>query len=375
MTTCRLCRKSETELVIDFGKQPISKSTRSDLYPVELMKCKGCGFLQLDKCIDSKTLYSDHQTNFSSWKNQPHIPRLLEIIDKLPGIKGTDHVLEIGSNDGSFLNELANRKFRYLTGIDPCEPKFENKRIKYHREYFNASVAMMLEKSDLIIARHILEHIEDLHNFGIALRSICKIGTYLLIEVPDFSFFLQTGDYSGVWEEHVNYFTIFTLKRYLSQFGIEIIYTQGFDYSGRSLLAVCRYTSCGICEEKDGIFNVITYQNNWLQYCIRLHKRLSKIDKDIVLYGAGCRGISLINYTKTARYFSFVVDDQPEKQNKTLPVSRLSVFSSESMYDGMTNTCLLAVNTENEQTVVDKHKRFSGQIFSLLHPSKMLLNI
>lgn len=375
MTICRLCKESETELVINFGRHPISRFTSSEVYPIELMWCKNCGFLQLDKYIAPEVLYSNQQINLSSWKNQPQLPRILQIIRNLKTIDCHSRVLEVGSNDGSFLNELAQIKFRHLYGIDPCNPIFKSDRIKYYQEFFNLHFVQNFDKFDLIIARHVLEHIENLQDFGKALKHLCRLGTYVLIEVPDFGFHMQYSDYSGVWEEHTNYFTLLTLKQYLSQFGIEIVFTERFAYSGQSLLAVCRYNNCDISKEKDALYSIAAYQNNWLPYCKRLHSRLSKLKEGIVLYGAGCRGISLINYTNIAKYLSFVVDDQPEKQGRVLPASGLSVFPSETMYDGQVNTCLLAVNTENEQSVLERHKKFNGQIFSLLHPSKMILGI
>lgn len=375
---CRLCGQREVDEVIDFGKHSITKyllnksDQKFDTYPIVLSFCQQCSFLQLQDCIPSEILYGQ-QVNLSSWKNQPHIPQILDIIANLSGITHHSKILEIGCNDGSFLRELQRMGYKNLTGIDPGATDSDN-GTQYHQKFFTDSMGEIDREYDLVILRHVLEHIEKLADFGDCLRVISKEGTYLLIEVPDFDWFLKLSDYSGVWEEHVNYFTDYTLARFLKRFGIKVLRTTRFNYSGQSLFAVCMFTG----EQKFDTsqytnYQIKGYRNNWPQYRRRLRSALEDCKKDICIYGAGCRAASLINYTGISDLISFVVDDQIEKQGKFLPGSRLSIKKPGYLYNS--KTCLLAVNAENEEKVLNNHSHFVGEFHSILPLSRRILSI
>lgn len=375
MMSCRMCQKNNLELVIDFGKHPITKfllekqDDKYDTYPIILMYCTNCGHMQLRDAIPVAKLYGQ-PVNLSSWKNQPHIPYIVKLIKKL-SIGKKNRILEIGSNDCSFLRTLQDEGYRKLTGVDPGSIPCDD--ILIYNQYFSSSLAKKeLNNYQLVICRHVLEHVDNILDFGEALKLISP-NAYIIIEVPDFDFFLQHSDYSGVWEEHIHYFTLYSLTKYLLHFGIEVISSEYCNYSGRSLLVVAKNTGrVGLDINIPNHYKVRAYQNNWPQYKKRLHIALSKLDNLISIYGAGSRGMSLINYTGIAPYLALMVDDQKEKQWKFAPGSGLKICPP-AVLQTATNTCLLAVNAENEDAVVSKLQKcykFTGNVKSILALSK-----
>src|SRR5258708_17883021 len=150
----------------------------------------------------------------SSWKNQPHVPLLANLIDSLPGVHKGMRVLEVGSNDGIFLEELRRHGYQNLLGIEPAmdvQQAASNKGFETLGTYFNptsaAKIADQRGMFDLFIARQVLEHISDLTAFRDAMALILAPNAYVVIEVPHFSHNLRCTDYN-IWEEHVNYFTL-----------------------------------------------------------------------------------------------------------------------------------------------------------------------
>lgn len=365
-----MCQKDSIEEVINFGKHPITKfllekqDDKYDTYPIVLVHCTNCGHIQLRDAIPSNKLYGK-SVNLSSWKNQPHIPRIVQLIKKL-SIGKKNRILEIGSNDCSFLRTLQDEGYKRLTGVDPGSVPCDD--ILVYNHYFSSSLAKReLNNYQLVICRHVLEHIDDILDFGEALKLVSP-NAYILIEVPDFDFFLVHNDYSGVWEEHIQYFTLYSLTKYLLHFGIEIISSEYCNYSGRSLLVIAKNTG----RAKLGIdipnsSKIAGYRSNWLIYKKRLHMALSELEPFVSIYGAGCRAQSLINYTDISRYIHQLIDDQKEKQFKFAPGSRLNIRPPDVLQNE-TSTCLLAVNTENEDGAVEKLRRigFTGTIRSIL---------
>lgn len=374
---CRLCHSTVLQEVIDFGGQPIGRHLLSSvkekylLYPIVLMRCANCSFLQLRDCIDPKLIYT-RNTVPSVWKNQSHLDRIVELILGRDGVSEDSSVLEIGSNDCSFLSKLYNTTpLKKLVGVD-LNIESNSQYIKELKSEFNVAAADFLidryGKFDVVICRHTLEHITDLQEFGDALKRVCHRNTYVFIEVPDFDFNLTLSDYSGIWEEHCNYFTLITLSRYLSRFGFDINYSEKFNYSGQSMLVMAKYTGCHEQVLSDYPDKVSAFQNNWPQYKKRLKVKLASLRKPIALYGCGARGVSLINLANLNIHLDYIIDDQEEKQYKFVPGTKLQVESPDRLTDA--NTCLLAVNAENEDRVVSAHPEFKGKWYSILPISK-----
>ncbi|WP_228005580.1 class I SAM-dependent methyltransferase [Leptospira interrogans] len=74
--------------------------------------------MQILDPIDPKILYKNYFT-FSSWKNQPHVPRLVEVMEAICSLEKTEKILEIGCNDGSFIDLLKLRGYKNIYGIEP----------------------------------------------------------------------------------------------------------------------------------------------------------------------------------------------------------------------------------------------------------------
>src|SRR5438093_54758 len=64
-------------------------------------------------------------------------------------------------------------------------------------------IAARRGETDVIIARHILEHAHDLHAFIEAVRALAKPGGYVLFEVPDCTLAFEKQDITTLWEEHI----------------------------------------------------------------------------------------------------------------------------------------------------------------------------
>ena len=92
---CRLCKHDSVSVLIDLGQHPIvhnllqSPNESVDQYPFRLGCCEHCGFLQLIDPIDPDILYKNYFT-ISSWKSQPHVSRLIQVIESLSGINPED---------------------------------------------------------------------------------------------------------------------------------------------------------------------------------------------------------------------------------------------------------------------------------------------
>ena len=121
---CNACNGIEFEEVLNLGKTPIahrflknSSSANEYTHLLAVSICQSCGHIQILNPISPEELYRDYNFCFSDWKPQPHMSNEIDLISKK--IKKDELVLEIGCNDGTFLNEM--KKTNYASGKTPYQ--------------------------------------------------------------------------------------------------------------------------------------------------------------------------------------------------------------------------------------------------------------
>jgi SAM-dependent methyltransferase len=385
MSLCRLCSSPDLEPAFDFGRQPIvhhlldDVSARFDTFPFTIVFCPNCGFMQMSSYPAPEVLYKNYIT-VSSWKPQPHAKTFLENIIRLFGLLPESRILEIGCNDGGFLELMLSRGFHNCLGVEPTEDSSQlaiQKGLPVIRGFYGLETlddnCALFPQPDLIVSRQVIEHIPDLHGFLSAARAHLAPRGGLALEFPDHAMNYESLDYS-FWEEHVNYFTIDTIRQLLARFGFEIFHHESTLFSGKCLFVYARRlddTPTPFFQAKDEEL-ARRYIRSFPRFVDELHRFFeSHCHKgEMVMYGCGSRSSNFINLTKSASFFNRFVDDQPEKQGKYAPGSLLKITSSENV-DAFTPVAL-GVNAENETRLIQKRKL--QRSFSVLPPSSLLPN-
>nr|WP_240951612.1 MULTISPECIES: class I SAM-dependent methyltransferase [unclassified Prochlorococcus] len=159
--------------------------------------------------------------NGSHWKK--HIEYLQEWLSDQ--IQSNPTVIDIGCGDGSFLISMAEHcggkgKFH---GYDPSGDVDPNQPgINFKRELFSPLVDTAKHKPDLIVMRHVIEHLTApssfLHSLAWGASGYGK-PTYLYCEVPCIDRVFQTGRLADFYYEHPSQFTTSSFKRMLSTAG------------------------------------------------------------------------------------------------------------------------------------------------------------
>ncbi len=400
MSTCRLCSSVNLESLIDFGSQPIlhhlMTSSHVDVkrYPFILSICKDCAFFHLEKPISPSILYQNYFT-LSSWKHQPHCDALINLIELMCEPNSDTKFLEVGCNDGSFIEKLNKRGYKNILGIEPTQDSYcaaVNLGCTVLNDFFDSNLAKQItgaqNQFDILITRQVLEHIEQLDDFGRAMYLSVKEGGYLVIEVPAFSMNLNYSDYS-LWEEHINYFTIETLRYYLSLHGFQVITHDISLFSGLALTVIAKKIGQHDVKEhhksmlKKTFSHAVQYKENWHMFKRCLHQRLDEMKNNkIAVYGAGSRSCFFVNSFEISDWVECYVDDQKEKQNYFVPAPIggrvLPIYESNKLYEKNIDFCFLGVNTECELKVINKHQNFvkeGGQFKSILPPSSRLFDV
>lgn len=123
---CRLCRSKRLKKVIDLGKTPLansfsySKNKKQFLVPLGVDFCKKCYHLQLTHIADAKKMFNNYlYVSGTSKVTIDHFKLYSEELKKIFLKKNKVKVLDIASNDGTFLKNFKSKKFD-VYGIDPA---------------------------------------------------------------------------------------------------------------------------------------------------------------------------------------------------------------------------------------------------------------
>jgi SAM-dependent methyltransferase len=374
MTSCRCCNSSSLQQLIDLGRLPIahhllkSRDEIFEVFPLSLHVCDDCGLVQVTDPIDPEVLYRSYNFNFSSWKPEPQFP---DEVNTIMLHAKPQAVLEVGANDGRFLNALREQGLKTGVGIEPNSISGKmcaERGFPVYSDMLTKQLAAEIVKEhgnfDVFIARQVVEHLLNLDDFLTCAEIALKPNGAVFISVPDVQAQLERGDLSMFWEEHVNYFTRPVLIDLLRRRGFDPISVKTYDFSGGCLSVLAR-RGVPRTEKPERPAAIVTTAKEWpgrvKEFGARMEAALKMLrakNYDVVMYGAGVRACPWANILGFRHLLDAALDDQKERQGLFLPYSLLPIVDPASVAESdRPLICLLAVNNESEERVM---ARFSG---------------
>lgn len=224
---------------------------------------------------------------------------------------GRHDLVEVGCGKGFFLEMLLADGFD-VTGFDPT---YEGNNPRVVKQYFSHDV---LRPSKGLILRHVLEHVQNPYDFLCQLRDANGGSGLIYIEVPCFDWICEKRAWFDIFYEHVNYFRA---HDFYKMFGgvLSCEHTFGGQYlsivGDLATLTQPRY-------EED---HTIDFPDDFLS---GLNSAEQKETEHAVVWGGASKGVifSLLRQ-RIGRPVAAVIDVNPAKQGKYLPVTGLKVLS------------------------------------------------
>ena len=371
MATCKLCRSRDVIEALDLGQQPISNRFLRDaadeeaLFPLALVQCRACGLAQLAEPIPPAELTPPY-----SWLayNEPeaHLDQLAYRVARLPGLTPQSVVWGLSFKDDTLLRRLADRGFTHTYRLDPSGDlgigqaagvEMIQDRIRPSRV---AELVAGRERPQLIVARHILEHASDPHDFLAALRELLAPGGYLVVEVPGCEPVFRLLDYTTLWEEHISYFTQTTFRHAFAAADFRLMASEVYPYRLETLLVgIGQAGGAGLrVQGLDAEFAMIErFAQGLPRQRQRFVEALSQQGKAAIL-GAGHLACAFLQYLGLQEHVALVVDDNPRKQGMFMPGSRLPIRGAAALLEENVRVCLLSVNPEAEEKVLQRNRQF-----------------
>lgn len=371
---CRVCAH-QVYPILDFGTQftcvlwKTPEPPASSIYhPLTLNRCSHCGLVQISNFVPPENIYVQYDIQRrTAVKNLPQTDWQIELLRK--HVSFSSNILEVGSNDGSFLHSLRCAGFTRTVGVDPAKALNTIARKSgfdiwdgFATPAMASNLASNYGEFDLLVAKHMFGHIVNLDKFFSFAEMTLKPNGKLFLEIPDAAMIFDTGDCGMIYEEIVSYFTLETLTYALNLHGFDVISTKRFMYNG-GLLEV-------LAERQSGAKKTPTpppihpgldsFPERAKAYVDKLTSALSKAHAAgyrVCMVGGGMRSAALLNYFSLAKYIDALIDDNPSKQGLFYPGCGLPITSfsgTPQLTEKGRKVFLLAVSNENEAAVTKK---------------------
>ncbi|MDP9797356.1 SAM-dependent methyltransferase [Catenuloplanes nepalensis] len=341
MSRCDACGAGELEVFGDLGEIPVlcgvhwadaGEAADSPVGQMTLAACPNCGYVR-NVAFDPAVMVYDTTMDTNLHHSPAFAAFSAELCERLADrydLRGK-RILDVGCGQGEFLRELCqvsgasghgfDAMYAGSTGPDPSGAVF-------HSGYAPRGAA--LPEFDLFTTRHWFEHIADPFEFLADLRE--RAGDRVVhgyIEVPDAGYDLSTAGWEVIYP-HVSYFDAYALTAIVERAGWTV------EDSGTFFHGMFRYieisanetSSAGTAarvEDRDRTLAAVSgFARRHHQERDRWEQRIAELvaaGANPVMWGAGSRGVQFLTLADRTRQLAAVVDVNPRKWGRYLPVT------------------------------------------------------
>jgi len=362
---CRACGKTNLTSLLDLGITPLSNAMvpfpRADegevSYPLHAFTCEDCFLVQLGEFETPQAIFAEDYVYFSSFSTSwlEHAKRYAADQTERFGLGADAHISEVASNDGYLLRWFAEAGQK-VTGIEPADGCAEAARkVGVHTEqrFFGRetarAVAASRGKADLMAANHVLAHVPDLDDFTGGFAEMLKPEGVVTFEFPHLLNMMRYNQFDTIYHEHFSYLALRPVMQVLAKNGLRVFDVQEWPTHGGSLrVFACHdgasHEKCeGVekvlaAEEEYGLYDIATYadfgervrgiKDGLLSFLIDARRK----GETVAAYGAAAKGSTLLNYCGVGtEYVSYVVDRNPNKQNRYMPGIRIPTYDVDQL--------------------------------------------
>ncbi len=292
--------------------------------PLDFLRCVECGHIfNAAFTYDDVPYSSKPNLMFNSGASWSHFIRKVQqtLLSRIPE---NPTVIEIGHGDGSFIAALAKSKpGGTFIGFDPNGAAGGCDNVQFRAEYFDPAIHLPELQPDLVISRHVLEHLTNPLGFLQRISFVAAtIGLQPLayFEVPCVDRALENNRTVDFYYEHSSHFTSTSFMKMISTCGATVKQI-GHGYDGEVIygLMVLSGTPHHLAHADESL----TYRNATDKAMNVIKKQLIEISasvKKVALWGGTGKSAAFIDrYCLDSKRFPVVVDSDKSKVGTFVP--------------------------------------------------------
>lgn len=396
---CRICECTHLQEVIDLGNQvitsrfPVKGDTTTPSTRIRLVMCDQCRLVQLKDTTPSSELYEHLYGYRSGISNtmREHLLQYNQDIKDMISLNDGDYVLDIGSNDSTFLGYYPSSLHR--VGCDPTGSQF----IQYYQEdmkliptYFTKQVIHDTFGNEVRFkAVSSISMFYDLPNpvqFAKDIHQILDPNGIWTLEQSYVLTMLERNSIDTICHEHLEYYGLKQIKEIMDRSDFKIINVSKNECNGGSFrIYVCKqentqFTECTtliseyLTEEENNKIHTYERYEQFYKDCLTQVNRLKTFIKEVntdhkkvYIYGASTKGNCLLQFGGIdSSYIPYAVERNPLKYGRTTSTG-IEIISEEQMrIDSPHYLLVLPWHFRNE--IIQRESEFLNQGGTLIFP-------
>ena len=355
-----MCASQSIVEVLDLGTTaftgvfPGSTQDQIDHGKLTLLVCERCGLAQLSDSFPADVLYGDNY-GYRSGLNasmMQHLKRTANRLERLAGLSAGDVVLDIGANDGSLLRSYQTPDL-VKVGIDPTITKFlefyaDDVDTTCVPDFFNAANfdSISTKRAKVVTSIAMFYDLEDPVAFARDIKHCMTDDGLWHFEQSYMPWMLRSGAYDTICHEHLEYYSLTTIKRILDDAGMMIVDVATNAVNGGSIAVTAAkangaWKPTSIIPEwllKEEARNRVHEPATWTAFAETVHSRqrdllelltaLRDSGKKVMGLGASTKGNVLLQTSGiTSDLMPYVGDVNPYKFGRFTPGTNIPIIS------------------------------------------------
>ena len=290
-------------------------------------------------------------------------------------------IIEIGSNDGTFLKNYKNGGFQHL-GFEPSSnvaiySKKINK-VNVINDFFNLKNCKKLSKfkysTDLICAANVISHIPNLRDMIKGIDLLLSQKGVFVFEEPYLGSMFNKISYDQIYDAHIFIFSLHSVRAIFNEINFDLVDALPQKTHGGSM----RYVIARKNQRKINkrVFKLIETERrqrlNKISSCIQFKKdcfksrkrfqkkifSLKKKGKIIYGYAASAKSSTVLNFCQIDhRHIDYVVDSTKEKIGKYTPGTHIPIVSVKFFRKNYPDIVILN-SWNHKKEIISKEKKY-----------------
>tara|TARA_A100001015_G_scaffold320061_1_gene445098 strand:- start:1236 stop:2393 length:1158 start_codon:yes stop_codon:yes gene_type:complete len=345
----------------DLGMQPLANKyprNKKEIkyekkFPLKIIFCNNCLAAQIKRIINRKYLFEDYY--YLSSVNKGLVDHFYKLSNK---IKKNNFVLDIGSNDGVFLQHLKQKQIKFL-GVDPSKNVGEianSRGLTTIIDFFNKrTVNKIISKygqPDIVVASSIFTHLKDPLKFIENLKKVLKKNGTFILEIEYINSIIKKKQFERFYFDRPFYYSLNSINKLFSKNQLSLVDFEKIDTHGGSIRCYIKNNNKAKKSQrlnkalKSERLNlnkntVIKFSKSIRYHTDSFFNKISELNtnkKFVIGYGCPARVSTITNLSKVGpKNINFIIDDSPLKANKfspgmNIPIKSFKILSKNRKY-------------------------------------------
>jgi hypothetical protein len=388
---CRLCGNSNLESVLDLGDIsitsyfPLIDEVDPPKAPLEMLLCSDCGLIQLRHSVNQDFLFGNiygYRTGLNT-EMAAHVEELARHLKEYCSLNDTSKVLDIGSNDGTFLNQLIGG-LNFLVGVDPNAgdmKEYYSPGIQIIPEFYSSDI-LPHTKFDLISSIAMFYDVENPVKFARDIHSsLASEGIWFFEQSYAVTMF-ENNSFDTICHEHLMYYTLGSLNKVLTSADLKILDIKLSNANGGSI-GIYASKSTSTREVKIDLEKLLHNETEKLPMLIKNFKTsVEQLKEEVSQFvtqqislgrsfwciGASTKGNTILSFFGLdSRSIQGIADKNPLKLGRVTPGTRIPIFPKNEIEKQMPDFAVV-LPWHFKKSICENEKEFLSGGGTLLFP-------